>query len=304
MLFILSCLPFFLLFAWLASRVADALGVSTVYVWIAYYVASELVESRRLTHSPALRSSRLIGYLGRVVMRCGFSHAAAQRLAEVASENEQVLFPCEPHGIGCSPMVWGFAAHGGALPESLARRTLVVGHVVFKTIPIVRNLYAIFGVIDNCASTIQAALDDGYSLALVPSSILGKAKSLSIRYVDQPEENARLRVTIWRRSSIGCFVYAQRRRMSIVPVISPEEDYGYRLFFNDGRWFWVLATGWWFVRPYYKLEWRVGRTLSTASSNAASIAASVYSEYAEMVKGDYDLVVRHANDVVFGGGDQ
>lgn len=305
MLFLLSCLPFFAVFAWLASLVADALGVRPLYVWIGYYALSEMLESRHLTKSHALRASRLVAYVGRVLMRCDYSAEAKQRLEQLAKSGQQVVFACEPHGIACSHMVWGFAAHGGALPDMLASRTLVVAHVVFKCIPIVRNLYAAFGVIDNRASSVQQALQDGYSIALVPSSILGKAKSLSAPApVADDDDDALPAVTIWRRASMGCFAYARRRNIAFVPVLSPDEDYAYRRFVTaSGSPLWVLALGWWLVRPYCDLEWRVGRTLAPGAKSVASFAQSVYDEFGALASGDYTLVARRANDVVFGGGD-
>lgn len=290
LLLALVSLPFFIAFHVIASTIAQLLSLSPLYVWIAYYAASEFVERRRWSHSPRLRACAAVAYVGRVLIGASFSRDSVERLRAL-DPRRQRLFVNEPHGVAVTHLAFGFAAHGGALPDALAERTLVVAHVVFKYIPIVRNLYAAFGVIDNSSATINRALNDGYSLALVPSGLSGKWTSLMAPSpVDESDEHC-VTVLVRRRDSIGCFVYAARRALSIVPVLSPEEDHVYRRFLREFRHpYTVLALGRWFILPYAPIEWRVGAEIAP-SDRAHTLATRTYNALSSIGEPHYKVVV-------------
>lgn len=290
-----ACLPFFILFQLIARAVANWFNVSVLTVWIVYFVVSELIESNMLTHSPQLRRLPIFAYLGRVVMRSDFTAESKKKLNELSSR--QRLYMAETHGIACSHLVWGYAAHGGALPDHLADKTLVVASVVYKFVPILRNIYSALGVISNTRASIKRALRQGYSLALSPSGIVGKELSLIAPVITAASDDTAC-VQIWRRSTLGCFMYAHRYKLPIVTVLSPEEDYLYRRFNVDSGSSWkVLAIGWWFVRPYQQALWRIGDEIeSEGVCNASKLADSVYASFCRLGANDYRVKVKYAID--------
>lgn len=285
MIAILVSLAFFAAFAPLARYVAQQTGIGIGWVWLAYYAGSEWLDRSRLTHAPSWRASRLAAYLGRVVMRTRFSSLGVLDSLGAGPH----MFVCEPHGVACLHLVFGFAAHGGALPEHVASRTLVVAHWLYKLVPILRNIYAVFGVIDNSAYAIECALDEGYSVALIPSALVGKDRSLTWTD-DSKDEDAR--TVVWRRSQLGWAVYAARRRASVVPVLSPREDEAYRRGMTHFAWPFVLPLGWWFIRPVVDIEFRVGAPI--AHGTHATLAARTYATLRELGAPTHHVDVKHA----------
>lgn len=278
----------FYLLHYVCRTLSAAFDVSYWWFFFGYYVVSEYVEFHHLTRMNSWRSSRIIQFIGRTLMRTRFTAESHQRLLALGSQ--QCIFMCEPHGVACLMLVFGFAAHGDALPASIADKTLVVAHWCFRLIPFVRNLYGIFGVIDNSSSSITRALDTGHSLALVPSALVGKWYSLLTNQRDQTIIDGKESVFIYQRWSIGCFVYAARRTIPIVPVLSPNENFAFRLFFTEyGFAPLVLPIGWWFIRPYFDIEWYVGAP--QIDTGYHTLARKYYAELKELAKPDYAVKI-------------
>lgn len=299
MLALLTCGFLFALFGWLAGALAAALGVRAVWIWLAYYALSELVERRGWTHRPDWRASRFAAWVGRTLMRTRFTDESAAALRALGAGPH--VFVCEPHGPACLHLVFGFAAHGGALPPVLAERTRVVAHWVYRGVPLLRNLYAAFGVIDSSAGSVRRALAAGDSVALSPSGIAGLWLSLCPRPLLDADEADQWRdaVHVWRRDSLGCFEYASRRGATVVPVLSPDEDATYRRYLTH----WnlpplVLTLGRWLVCQHLPvLEWRVGRTVPTRRGHVAvganETADRAYWELAQLGGATHRVWVRH-----------
>ena len=287
MLAVVVTLASFVLFAYATAAAAAVLNVPSIVLWIAYYALSEYADARRLLHMPALRGSSAVRWLAHEFMRSRFSPAGRVQLGALAAD-QQYVFACEPHGAACLSLVFGFAAHGGGggsggLDERLASRILVVAHRVYRLVPIVRTIYSVFGVIDNSRESIEAALNDHYSLALVPSGVAGKYHSLvETPNADDNNDNDSLpRVYVPCCGTPGIFAYAAARGIAVVPVLSPQEP---EAFLNLGAASRIAAIvspfGWWFVRPRTDVEFHVGRPIVTkgARTNALAIARLYYAE--------------------------
>jgi hypothetical protein len=246
-------------------------------------------------------------------MRTRFSAESVERLRTLGAGPH--VFVCEPHGPACLHLVFGFAAHGGALPPALAERTLVVAHWIYLVVPLLRNVYAAFGVVDSSAGSLHRALADGYSLALSPSGVAGLWLSLrpparvanggggggvACTGDDDCAEQRAPAVDVWRRASLGCFAYAARHAALVVPVLSPDEDHVYaRCLTALGVAPLVLTLGPWLVRPRLPvLEWRVGRVCHTRIGRyqrpADDVADSAYAELRELGGATHRVVVRRS----------
>lgn len=303
MIALLTCAILYALFFYLARCLANALNIGSVYVWIAYFAISELVETNGWTRCPSLRSSAFVRFIGREFMRCRFT---ADSLATMAafSTSAQYMFVCEPHGIACLLLVFGFAAHGDdGLPSSIANRTLVIAHHSYRYIPILRNIYAVFGVIDERPATLKRVLAAGYSVALIPSALSGKWHSMLPR---SSEANADRDIGLYpveiiRRRGVGCFEYARRFGLTIVPVLTPDEDYIYLRYPLAGDFVPLMITaGSWLIRPLIsRVEWRIGTPIHTADSRhtrAHDLAAMVYRELQRLGGVTHQVWVRTCND--------
>jgi hypothetical protein len=303
MIALLTCTALFLVFGWLASAVADALSISALWIWLVYYMLSEVIESRRLTHMPSWRSSRFISFIGRTLLRTRFDERSRTYLQSLPLDR-QYMFVCEPHGIACYHLVAGFAGHGGdGLRPEIAARTLVVAHQSFLFVPLLRNLYAVFGVIDERPATINSALDAGFSLALIPSALVGKWHSmLGSSLEQQPSDYGRHPTTVYRRESFGCFKYAHRRRMSVVPVLSPDEDYALTRYFTAyGFAPLVVTIGSLLVRPVIPLvEWRVGPRLASTDPGMTpqKLASLTYHELQQLGAATHSVAVERCGDSI------
>jgi len=260
----------YLLFSWfhaLASTLAWALGVSELYIWAAYFAASYACESRLHTHRPDWRGGWLAAFVGRVLQRTAFANPG--RLETL--DRRQYIFACYPHGIAPLHLIFGFAAHGGqpGLPPELAARTLVVAHWIFKGVPLLRNLYAAFGVIGSDRASVKWALDAGYSLAIAPGGLAAKSDSLLERRDDD-------RVYVHTsRNRLGIYEYANRYGCPIVPIFSPHEDDTYLRLFTRLRCApLVLVLGRWLVfQRRDELRWTVGRPVSPRETREATARA-------------------------------
>lgn len=275
-IFVLLC---FLLFYFIANNIAAFIGVPVWAIWLLYYVISDFFESRRLTHLPWLRKSAAAKWLGSVFMRSRFSPESAIALGQLTYD--QYIFVGAPHGVIVSFLVFGFALHGGSLPKNIADRTFVVAHRSFLAIPILRNLYAMCGVIDNRRTTVETALQQGLSLAAAASAVVGKWHSMMEPSFNCASSDVNNTVREPRRPTIGIFVLAARYGITVVPLLSPNEDDVYRKY-NRSMCIppLVVTLGWWFVRPHFDIEWRVGREIVTkhTRTDGAAVARLFYKE--------------------------
>lgn len=271
MLGLLSCAAFFYLTHWLVCLVATPFTFHYFAVWLAYYAASECVEWYGLLHMPSWRRSRFARYIGRTLYRSRFSTDLEHTSSYSEIKTGPIMFILEPHGYASLHMVFGFAAHGGALPRDIADRTFVVAHWTCRLLPIIRNIFSAFGVIYSNRSHVERVLKRGYNIAVCASGITGKYMAMRNYEVLKDAENqyryaydtgspyvyndygmdTRLRfadgsplhngcsiycdMVVVQRSTkkLGCFKLAADYCATVYPVFSPCER---NTFASSGHW--------------------------------------------------------------------
>lgn len=196
-----------------------------------YYTVTECAHRLHWMHRTSWRRSWFVRFVRGIVNVHFYSwHTTILK----SLERKQVMFACEPHGPMCLHLSFGFAAHGDdVIPAALADRTLVVAHWALRWVPIIRDVYSAFGVIDSDWETLDLALRQGYSLAISPSGVAGKHRAL----LDDSDSV----VTIVRRQRVGFLYMAAKHGIDVVPILSPHESRGYR-FVNQWLRFWPLVA--------------------------------------------------------------
>jgi 1-acyl-sn-glycerol-3-phosphate acyltransferase len=244
--------------------------------WLAYYYGFGALHRAGLLCSHWARSG--IDWLRRLY-DVEFTLPARDRLTAMAAGNGQFMFACEPHGPQCMHMVFGFAAHGSGLPAALGRRVRVAAHFINRHIPLVRDVFSIFGAIDAERTAFESALRTGYSLAVVPSGMYGKEHAL----LDPVDGVTR----IYRRQQLGFLKLAAQYNVAVVPVLS-DEVHSYRLY-NQWMRSWPLALmlGRYALLPLLPVRIDVGEPLPTDDVDAndpEQIAALAERFYAALVQ--------------------
>ncbi len=192
-----------------------------------------------------------------------FSDEAQKQLAAL-SPTGKYMFCCEPHNPMVQHVALGFAAHGGTSMSTVARTTLVVADTLIRTIPVVREIMSLYGVIGRSRESIATALAHGYSLAIIPSGLVGKARAL----LDVPPPGF---VYIYRRKKrLGFIKLAIEAGASLVPVLEPNESRAYQLYNRHWQaWPFVLIVGQRLLLPLLPITVYVGEPISTVGFDAS-----------------------------------
>lgn len=143
--------------------------------------------------------------------------ANLRRLARNAARR-QYVFAVAPHGPAADGLVAGFAGHGVARPGALQRMldaTRVVAHRGYRAMPLVREIYAAFGVVPHSRTAVDAALAAGAHLALCPSGFAGTMRCIAAQAHPAADDC----VTVYRRRRVGFCALAARRGAHVVPVL-------------------------------------------------------------------------------------
>jgi hypothetical protein len=256
-------------------------------IWVAYYALSEILESRDMMHAPSWRASRFARFVRRFT-RVQFHQSQVQRIAELLGSDECTIWMIGPHGMGCFGMIFGFAAPGSderesGITEKNLARLRVVAHPIYKFIPILRNIYAAFGVIGG-KSAVKAALERKDSLVVTPCGFMGKYFSLlhgpsglspDFWYSWQNPRTRQVETVMARgqpdifddctlvlkTENLAIFAMAKRYNARLVNVLSPEEDHTYLRTHLSSKFaaYTVTLGPWLFGQKLPVLEFYVGR---------------------------------------------
>lgn len=140
------------------------------------------------------------------------------------------VFAVEPHGYACLSVavLWcGYAQHSvvrQALGVRFMRRTRIVGHWLAQRVPLLRRIYAAYGVIGCTAAEFDAALADGKHLVLLPGGWAGKRDAMQ----REPLERDAVRVLKRPLRRSGFLALAARRGALVVPVLAVDEARAFR----------------------------------------------------------------------------
>jgi len=255
MIALLTIAAAFALFHMLVLCASYALGVEYWLLVAFYYIYSEMADRYGLQHAPWLRRSRFSSFVGRRLFRTKFV-LQQEVWDQIRQTKEPKVFVCGPHGIACSHLVFGFAAYGDQWPDAIGAHTYVVAHWIYLVIPIVRNIYAAYGVVDSRQRTIEAVLERGDNIAICACGLIGKCHAVSgyrvvidsatkeYKYiVPTPDgkgafesgapavahEEPELFPVVLQRSTqrLGIFKLAAQYGATVFPVLSPHEDESY-----------------------------------------------------------------------------
>lgn len=260
-----------------------------------YTRISEAAHDARYLISDYCRSGALARWVHAFV-GFSFSEHALKQLAALPTDKKYV-FCCEPHNPMVLHAALGFAAHGGTTPAALARKTLVVADTLVRYIPIVREIMSLYGVIGRSKHSLKDALDDGYSLAIIPSGLVGKARSL----LDVPPASSTDQIVhiYRRRTKLGFIKLAVDAGASLVPVLEPNESHAYTLYNRHWQaWPFVLIVGRRLLAPTLPITVYVGEPISTVgvdasdSSALAAIADQLYERMAALAPPGVRVVYR------------
>lgn len=266
--------------------------------WLLYYLFGELLHRLDWLHSVRTRQGPLAR---RAAKFCDveFSPLSVQRL-QALDANKKYVFALEPHAQWCLHMVF-MAACGSVLPDALAPKIRVVAHWMSRTLPLIRDVLSLYGVIDNRATSINTALAANNSIAIVPSGLTGKEHAM---LDPPPHPNDRpLRVPVYRRKQIGFLYLAVKHKAAIVPVLSPDELSAFDLYWRHWRiWLFTLARGKYFIAPLRPVRIHVGEPIDTSAYNIAdaqsmtTLANLYYNQLAALAPPEYRVEIQHANE--------
>jgi len=131
------------------------------------------------------------------------------------------IYACEPHGLCCSHLSL-FANPGSELNDDQCMPVHVVADWRAFLVPLVREVYALVGIITNLRFQMAAALSRGDSLALSPSGVAGKELAVHCSDVRGGA------ISVLRRRRVPGFVrMAAQYNCDIVPVLSRDENVAY-----------------------------------------------------------------------------
>lgn len=259
-------------------------GIPSLLVWLAYWTLGSMLLFYFDWSWPWLRSTRLSNYLRRNVAAVRFddrSYARLTALGDALSSGKQAIFAIEPHGYACISVAVLFAGYGTerSLSTSLGPRAAgairIVSHWLAFTIPFIRELYAVFGVVDSTRESVFSALERGQHVALIPSGMAGKslgalgdAKPDVVDVVRRPDER------------LGFIYAAVRFRALLVPVLAIDENHAYATCGPSWLPWWLqLVVGRFLVAPFWRatpMRVAVGEPIDASDSDVLSTNAKVH----------------------------
>jgi hypothetical protein len=218
--------------------------------------------------------------------------------------------------MGCFHMIF-FGGPGcdveesGFTQEQIAR-IFVVAHPIYKCVPILRNIYAAFGVIGG-KEAVKAALERGDSIVVTPCGFKGKYLSITHGPSTMSEDfwyswkNARTQqvetviansakgrdffndcvFVLKPDSNLAIYELAKRYRARLINVLSPDEDHTFMRLRVGGSIYaaHVITLGRWVLAQRLPmLEFYVGRAYMPDYSRrtAKEIGAQVSNEFYEL----------------------
>lgn len=299
---IAACALSFLLFHWMASALSG--GDRALYwtIWVLYYSLSHYLEVNNMTHMPSWRRSRFARFVGQTVMRTKFSKESLAILENLKITGGPYVLLCIPHGLACLHLVFGVAAHGGNLNRDVGDRTFVVAHWIYQVFPIIRNIYAAFGVVPSRPSSrIKKMLAKNYSVALVPGGLQDKLEALvQPEYGEEGNNDTGTIVRALRPEGVGgIFWLGANARARFVPIFSPHEGATYKRFGVGTLPAPLILTLGPFVilQRVCPLEWHVGQPIDSfmpqvTASEVVSLENKCYAALTALAKEtDHRLVV-------------
>lgn len=216
-----------------------------------YYSISEFLIRCDLMNCTYLRNHRLFKRLNRKFANGEFDHDVCNKtLIEELENNETYknrlkVFAVEPHGIASLGMSILFAVNGSLYFENIEclKRSRVIAHWAHKLIPFVRDIFAIFGVIDSSARTVKSFIkqNKNASIVLCPSGIEGKIICSRLpnrknEKFEQKENDSKfkkiIRLPIFKRSRKGFIKLALDNNAVLLPTLSIHEQYIYTRYVN------------------------------------------------------------------------
>lgn len=250
-------------------------GVPALLCWLAYWTAGTIALLHFDWSWHWLRTTRLSNLLRRSIATVRFEDAALEQLEALnapLARGKQAIFAIEPHGYACIAVALLFAGYGtqrsllSRLGAASASKIRIVSHWVAFAIPFIRELYAVFGVIDSTSESVYGALACGKHVLLIPSGMAGK--SLGALHDAQPNV-----VDVVRRPDkrLG-FVYAAARFSTLlVPVLAIDENHAYATCGPHFLpWFMQLVVGRYFVAPFWRktpMRVAVGTPIDAGETN-------------------------------------
>jgi len=285
-------------------------GVPAPLVWLAYWTLGSMALVHFDWSCAWLRTTRLSGALRRDIAAVRFTESATERLGALRTElarGKQAIFAIEPHGYACISVALLFAGYGStprSLPHTIgasaAAKLRVVSHWLALAIPFIRELYAVFGVVDSTRATVFAELARGNHVLLIPSGMPGKELG-ALR--DAPHNV----VDVVRRpdTRLG-FVYAAVRFSALlVPVLALDENHAYATCGPSfAPWFLQLVVGRFLVAPFWRrtpMRVAVGEPIDVGSTHWTDRAA--IHRLAERYYAALDALAReHGATLVLHGG--
>jgi len=267
--------------------------------WLAYWMFGTWALVRYDCSWPWLRATRLSDTLRRSLCALRLDSVSHARLAALAPDlrgRRQAIFAVEPHGYACIAVALLFAGYGtagsprDALGADIAGRIRVVGHWIALTIPFVRELYAVFGVLNCSRASFEQALRSRQHLAVIPSGVNGKRDAV----LRAPRAGV---VDVLRRPDdrLGFLSLATRFGALIVPVLALDEQSTYTAL--GPRWLpWPLqlVVGRCLVAPLARsapMRVAVGEPIDTAALNRHRPGA-----IEELAERYYDALSRLADE--------
>lgn len=225
-----------------------------------YFAVSEFAIRMQWLHCPSLRNSRFLKLINQKLIQIEFTgERTLQTLIKLQYNNKyrnkRKIFAIEPHNIATLALACLFAAISSLnitkIKDStsgkeydvsnLFTNTAVVAHVFTKTIPFIRELLAIFNVIDHTKYSLRQQLKQQQppkfnelptNISLHPSGILGKIHASHIDPgIEKDPKKEKTFINIFRRKRIGFIYLALQYDCIIVPVLSLREQYAYRNIF-------------------------------------------------------------------------
>jgi len=232
-------------------------GVPALLFWLAYWTAGTMALLHFDWSWHWLRTTRLSNLLRRTIAAVRFEDAALERLEALdqpLAQGKQAIFAIEPHGYACISVALLFAGYGtqrsllSRLGATSASKIRIVSHWIAFAIPFIRELYAVFGVIDSTRETVYGALERGNHVLLIPSGMAGK--SLGALHDAQRDV-----VDVVRRPDqrLGFVHAAARFSALLVPVLAIDENHAYATCGPHFLpWFMQLVVGRYFVAPFWR----------------------------------------------------
>lgn len=218
----------------------------------------------------------------------------------------QVIYACEPHGAMCLHLTCVFAGYGNNLPRDIGDNVRVVAHWVILWIPFVNLLLAVYGVIGSNRGSVEAALDEGHSIAMIPSAISGKEHALLDRYAEPERQTHHLRV-YRQKNKFGFLALAIRRGLPVVPVLSPNEASNAYVLWNQQwrAWPLVILIGRNIIAPLLPIPVLIGQPIETTrfrqvdnATNVSALAVEFYTAMSSLAnQAGYAIEYRSIDDM-------